>query len=169
MLSARTFNVSTPNDLEIQMTRTFDAPKNLVWQAMSKPDLIKRWLMGPPGWQLVTCDNDPRVGGTFHWVWRGPDNQQFSMRGVHREVVPNQRMTRTEIFDMPGCAPHMAEQLATLELTETAGRTHLTLTVAYTTKQARDAALASGMEHGVSAGYDRLDHLLADGTLAPST
>ena len=168
MLIPGTLNVTTPNDLEIQMARTFDAPRNLIWQAMSKPELIKRWLHGPPGWQLVTCDDDNRVGGEFRWAWQGPDGQGFSMHGVYREIVPNERMTRTEIFDMAGCGGHMPEQLATLHLADQAGgRTALTLTIAFPNKQARDAALASGMEHGVSAGYDRLDTLIATGEIAP--
>jgi uncharacterized protein YndB with AHSA1/START domain len=166
MQMAGTMNVTTPSDREIQMTRVFDAPRKVVWLAMSRPELIKRWLMGPPGWEMVQCDDDQRVGGAFVWCWRGPDGQQqFSMRGVYREVVPGERVVRTEIFDFPGCMPPMAEQVATLELSEDAGGTLLTLTVEFPSKQARDAAVASGMKEGVSAGHDRLAALIAEGAV----
>jgi uncharacterized protein YndB with AHSA1/START domain len=162
-----TMDVTTPNDLEIRMTRLFDAPRNAVWKAMSRPELIKRWLLGPPGWEMVRCEDDQRVGGGFLWAWRGPDGQQFSMRGVYREVVAGERVVRTEVFDFPGCMPPMAEQVATLELAERAGGTVLTLTVAFPSKQARDAAVASGMQHGVSASYERLADVIA-GDVAPA-
>ncbi len=155
-----TLKVTTPTDREIVMTRVFEAPRSLVFDAMSKPELLKRWLFGPPGWSMTVCEDDPRVGGAFHWAWRGPDGAEMSMRGVYREVVPPQRVVRTESFEF-GCAPQAGEQLATLVLTEQGGRTTLTLTVLYPSKQARDAAIASGMEHGVAAGYDRLDEILA--------
>jgi uncharacterized protein YndB with AHSA1/START domain len=153
-------NVTTPGDREIRMTRVFDAPRHLVWEAMTKPELIRRWLFGPPGWEMTRCEDDPRVGGAFQWAWRGPNGEAMAMHGVYREVVPNQKMVRTESFDF-GCAPQAGEQVATLALTEEDGRTTLTITVVYPSKEARDGAIASGMEHGVAAGYDRLDEILA--------
>jgi uncharacterized protein YndB with AHSA1/START domain len=152
--------VSTPTDREIVMTRVFDAPRTLVWDAMCKPDLLKRWLFGPPGWSMVVCENDVRVGGAFRHVWRGPDGAEMAMRGVYREVVPPERAVRTESFEF-GCASQAGEQLGTLVLTERGGKTTLTLTLLYPSKEARDATVASGMEHGVAAGYDRLDEILA--------
>src|SRR5262245_28529788 len=128
---------------------------------MSRPDFLKRWLFGPPGWAMVTCDEDLRTGGTFHWAWQGPDGAAMSMRGVYREVVAPERIVRTESFDF-GCAPQMGEQLATLVLTEQGGKTMLTISVVYPSKEARDGAIASGMEHGMAAGYDRLDAILAE-------
>lgn len=169
MQNADTMNVTTPNDREIRITRVFDAPRNAVWKAMSRPELLKRWLLGPPGWEMVKCEDDQRVGGGFLWAWRGQDGQQFSMRGIYREVVPGQRVVRTEVFDFPGSMPPMAEQLATLELADDGvGGTLLTLTVAFPSKQARDAAVASGMESGVSAGHDRLAEILAAGDVSPA-
>jgi uncharacterized protein YndB with AHSA1/START domain len=153
--------VTTPTDREIVMTRVFNAPRKLVWQTMSKPELLKRWLFGPPGWAMTVCDDDVRVGGAFRWVWRGPDGQEMALRGVYREVVPPERMVRTESFEF-GCAPQAGEQVGTLVLTEKDGQTTLTLTVVYPSKEARDGAIASGMEHGVAAGYDRLDELFAN-------
>ena len=165
MQMAGTTNVTMPSDRELQMTRGFDAPRSIVWQAMSRPELIKRWLMGPAGWEMVRCEDDQRVGGGFVWTWRGGEGQECSMRGVYRELVPGERAVRTEIFEFPGVMPPMAEQVATLELTENAGGTLLMLTVEFPSKQARDAAVASGMKEGVSAGHDRLAALIAEGAV----
>lgn len=151
--------VTTPNDLEIVVTRSFDAPRALVWESMSKPELLKRWLFGPPGWTMTTCEDDLRVGGKFRWAWRGPNGEEMSMHGVYKEVAPPARVVRNEIFEMGG-APPMGEQLATLELAERGAKTMLTITLRYKTKAERDGAKASGMEHGMAAGYDRLDELL---------
>jgi len=155
-----TLRVTTPTDREIVMVRVFDAPRTMVWDAMCAPDLLKRWLLGPPGWSMVVCENDVRVGGAFRHLWRGHDGTEMAMRGAYREVVPPERAVRTESFEF-GCAPQAGEQLGTLVLTERGGKTTLTLTLVYPSKEARDATIASGMEHGVSAGYDRLDDVLA--------
>lgn len=154
-----TLKVATSGDREIVITRDFDAPRDLVWETMSRPELLKRWLFGPPGWEMTTCEDDPRVGGKFRWAWSGPDGAAMSMTGEYREIVPPERAVRTESFET-GCIPQMGEQLATLVLTEAGGKTTLTLTVLYPSKEARDGALASGMEHGMAAGYDRLDDIL---------
>jgi uncharacterized protein YndB with AHSA1/START domain len=155
-----TLKVSTPTDREIVLTRVFDAPRPLVWNALSKPELLKRWLFGPEGWTMTVCDDDVRVGGAFHYAWSGPEGAAMSLRGVYREVVRPERLVRTESFEF-GCDSQAGEQLATLVLTEEAAKTYLTLTVLYPSKEARDATLASGMEHGVGAGYDRLETILA--------
>ena len=155
-----TLNVTTKGDREVVITRTFDAPRPLVWETMSKPELLKRWLFGPPGWALTVCEEDQRVGGKFRWVWSGPDGAGMTMTGEYREIVPPERSVRTESFET-GCLPQMGEQLATLVLTEQGEKTLLTITVQYPSKEARDGALASGMEHGMAAGYDRLDEILA--------
>lgn len=152
-------NVTTPTDLEIVITRAFDAPRSMVWQAMSEPRLIKQWLFGPPGWSMEVCEDEQRVGGQFRWAWNGPDGAQMSMHGVYREVTPPERIVRTEIFET-GCDATGGEQLSTLVLNEAGDRTNLTLTVLYSSKEARDGALASGMERGVEAGYDRLEAML---------
>lgn len=156
-----TLKVTTPTDREIVMTRVFDAPRRLVWDAMTKPELIKRWLYKPPGWEMTACEEDPRVGGAFRWEWAGPDGKTVMvMHGVYREVVPPERLVRTETFEF-GCQSQSGEQLGVLVLREEAGRTTLTITVLYPSKEARDATIASGMERGVAAGYDQLDELLA--------
>ena len=152
--------VSTPTDREIVLTRVFDAPRPLVWSAMTKPELLKRWLFGPDGWTMTVCDDEVRVGGKFHYAWSGPGGEAMSLRGVYREVAPPERVVRTESFEF-GCETQAGEQLARLVLTEEADKTYLTLTVLYPSREARDGTLASGMEHGVGAGYDRLETILA--------
>ena len=154
--------VTTPTDTQIVMKRVFDAPRNLVWNALSQPELIKRWLFGPPGWEMTECEDDLRVGGAFRWAWRGPDGTEMLMRGTYREVTPPQRIVRTESFEF-GCAAQAGEQLACVELSEASkGKTHLVLTIEYPNKESRDATIASGMENGVAAGYDRLNEMLQE-------
>jgi uncharacterized protein YndB with AHSA1/START domain len=157
--------ITTPGEREILWTRVLSAPRHLVFEALSRPELLKRWLSGPPGWSMVDCENDLRVGGSFRHVWRGPEGMQMVMSGIYREVVPPERIVRTESMEL-GCESQAGEQLATMELTEEGGRTTLTITVLYPTKEARDATIASGMERGVAASYDRLADLLASGTPA---
>ena len=163
MSNIRRLEISTPSDLEIVMTRSFAAVRMLVWEAMSKPEFIKQWLYGPPGWSMSVCEDDFRVGGEFRWGWQGPDGSEMMMHGIYRDVAPPERIVRTEVFDL-GCgdAPGI-EQLCTLILADEGDQTKLTLTVLYPSKAARDGALASGMEQGVAAGYERLDQFLAAG------
>ncbi len=158
-----TLKVSTPTDREIVLTRVFDAPRQHVWAALTKPKLLKRWLFGPDGWTMTICDDDARVGGAFHWAWSGPGGEAMSIRGVYREVVPPERIVRTESFEF-GCETQAGEQLATLVLTTCGDQTHLEMTILYPSQEARDGTLASGMEVGVGAGYDRLDLILATAT-----
>ena len=154
-----TLTVTTPGDREIVMTRDFDAPRALVWEAMSKPEYLRRWLLGPPGWEMTVCEVDQRVGGRFRHEWMNVDGTQMAMAGVYREVVEPERITRTETFET-GCGPQGGEQISTLALTERGGKTTVTITIRYPSKEARDATIASGMERGVAAGYDRLDGVL---------
>jgi uncharacterized protein YndB with AHSA1/START domain len=142
-------NLATPTDRQIVMTRVFEAPRSLVFEAMKRPELLERWLLGPPGLTMVECENDLRSGGRYRHVWRSVDGIQMAMHGVYREVVPPERIVRTETFAF-GCGPQSGEQLSTV-----------TLTVLYPSKEARDATIASGMERGVAASYNRLDKLSA--------
>ncbi len=151
--------VTAPTDREIVMTRVFDASRQLVFDAHTKPELVKRWLLGPDGWSMPVCEIDLRVGGNYRYVWRRDrDGTEMGMGGVFREIVPPERIVATEKFDESWYA---GEAVDTTVLTERAGRTTLTLTVLYESQAARDAALKSGMESGVAAGYDRLEKLLA--------
>ncbi|HEV3383618.1 MAG TPA: SRPBCC family protein [Gemmata sp.] len=151
--------VTTPTDREIVLTRVFDAPRHLVIEAMTKPELLQRWLLGPPGWAMIDCENDMKVGGAYRHVWRNTDGTEMCMRGVYREIALPDRIVRTESFEF-GCAPQAGEQLATTILTEQAGKTTLTTTVLYPSKEARDALIASGMEYGAGLSFDRLEKVV---------
>ena len=141
------------------MTRVFDAPRRLVYDAHTKPELVRQWLLGPPGWTMPVCEMDVRVGGKYRWVWRkDSDGSQMGMGGVYREVVAPERLVTTERFDE---AWYPGESLNTLVLVEQGGRTTLTQTLRYESQEARAAVLKSGMESGVIASYDRLDAVLA--------
>jgi len=151
--------ITTPGDRELVMTRVFAAPRTLVFDAHTKPDLVRQWLLGPPGWSMPVCEMDVRVGGKYRWVWRHDrDGTMMGMGGVYREVVTPERLIATERFDE---AWYPGEALNTLVLVESAGRTTLTQTMRYESREARDAVLKSGMEKGVTASYDRLDDVLA--------
>ena len=151
--------VDTPSDREIRITRDFDAPRPLVFDCWTKPDLLRRWLTGPPGWSFVVCEVDLRVGGAYRFVWRGPDGTEMGMGGVHREIVPPERIVNTQLFDQDWTG---GEAVGTLVLTEKDGRTTATNTILYASKAARDGALKSGMELGMEAGYARLDEFLGE-------
>jgi uncharacterized protein YndB with AHSA1/START domain len=141
----------------IRITRPFDAPRTLVFDAMSKPEMMKQWFHGPPGWTLVVCEIDLRVGGTYRWVWRNDAGHDMGMGGVYKEVVRPERIVSTEKFDQ---AWYPGEAVGTLVLTEENGKTVMTLTVEYESQAARDGVLASPMESGMEAGYARLDEFL---------
>jgi uncharacterized protein YndB with AHSA1/START domain len=154
-----TLKVATPTDREIMMTRVFDAPRDLVFDALTKPELVKRWLLGPPGWSMPVCEIDLRVGGAYRYVWRrDSDGTEMGMGGVIQEIVPLERFVVTEKFDeswYPG------EAIVTNALVEQAGKTTLMLTIRYESRAARDAVLKSPMKSGVVASYDRLAEVLA--------
>jgi len=142
---------TTPSDVEIAMTRVFDAPRRLVWDAWTNPEHLPRWMLGPEGWTMPVCEIDLRPGGTWHFVWRRADGTEMSMAGTYVEVVPPERLVSTESWggDWP-------ETINTLTLTEEDGRTTVTQTVRYPSVAARDAATATGMKEGVSVSFDRL-------------
>jgi len=151
--------ITTAGDRELVMTRVFDAPRRLVYDAHTKPELVRQWLLGPPGWTMPVCEMDVRVGGTYRWVWRHDTNKtEMGMGGVYREVRAPERLVSTEKFDE---AWYPGESLNTLVLVEQAGQTTLTQTMRYESGAARDAVIKSGMESGVKASYDRLDDVLA--------
>jgi uncharacterized protein YndB with AHSA1/START domain len=150
--------ITTPSDREIAMTRVFDAPKRLVYRALTEPELLKRWLFGPDGWSLAVCDIDLKVGGRYRYVWRHTaDGAEMGMGGVFRDVVPNERLVATELFDEPW---YPGEAVTSQVLTERAGRTTLTTTVLYASREARDGVLKSPAASGVALSYDRLETVL---------
>jgi uncharacterized protein YndB with AHSA1/START domain len=151
--------VSTPSDREIRVVRQFDAPRRLVFECWTTPALLQRWMSGPDGWTLTVCEIDLRVGGAYRFVWRGPDGNDMGMRGIYREIVVPERVVGTEVFDHDWTG---GETLGTIEFSERAGRTTLTQTLLYASKEARDGALASGMAEGMSAGFDRLAEFMSE-------
>lgn len=159
MSNSGKMKLSLLGDREIIITRDFNAPRQLVWDAHTKPELIKRWLLGPPGWSMPVCEVDLRVGGKYRYVWRNEDSgSQMGMCGVYREITAPQRLVATEKFDE---AWYPGEALDTSEFVERNGKTTLTLTVRYQSREAREAVLKTPMEQGMAMGYDRLEELLA--------
>lgn len=160
MTDTGTLQVTTPTDREIVMTRVFDAPPDLVFEAWTRPELLRRWLGVRNGWTFAVCEVDLRVGGTYRWVWRGPEGNEMGVGGVYREIERPERLVNTEKFDD---AWYPGEALDTLELSEHDGRTTCTTTVRYETREARDAALQnSGFASGVEESYEVLDRILAE-------
>ena len=151
--------VTTPSEREIRVTRSFAAPARLVFDFHTKPEHLKKWLLGPPGWSMPVCEIDLRAGGRYRYLWRSDENgREFGVQGQFREVSAPTRIVHTESMDgRPG------EALCTLELSESANQTELTLTMQFASKEERDAALESGMTDGMSVSYDRLAENLAGG------
>jgi uncharacterized protein YndB with AHSA1/START domain len=150
--------ITTPSDREIVMTRVFDAPKKLVWDAHTKPEIVKKWLGVFNGMTLPVCEIDLRVGGKARYEWRIADGQTMGMTMTFLEIVPLERIVNTEEFDD---AWYEGKAIGTLTFVEQGGRTTLTSAVLYDSKEIRDAVLASPMETGVAASYDTLAEMLA--------
>jgi uncharacterized protein YndB with AHSA1/START domain len=142
---------TTPSDREIVMTRVLDAPRRLVFEAWTDPKHVAQWMLGPEGWTMPVCEIDLRPGGSWHFVWRRADGSEMSMRGEYREIVPPERLVSTENWgeDWP-------ESLTTVELTEEDGKTTIKQTSLYPSREARDAAMQTGMLEGASLTFDRL-------------
>ena len=155
-MTTGTLTVTTPSDREICMTRAFDAPRDLVFDALTRPELLKRWLGVQNGWTLEVCTIDLRVGGSYLYDWRR-GTKQMIMRGTYREIVRPARIVTTEQFDDPW---YEGEAISTLTLTADGNRTTMATTVCYDTRAIRDNVLKSGMERGVATSYDRLDEVL---------
>ena len=145
----------TPTDTQVVITRVVDAPRRIVFDAWTNPKYVPRWLLGPPGWTMPVCEIDLRPGGTWHYVWRRTDGSEMAMHGSYKEVVPPERLVSTESW-----GPQWPETVNTLVLAESGGRTTITLTITYPSREARDAALQTGMKDGLEQGYVRLDALL---------
>jgi uncharacterized protein YndB with AHSA1/START domain len=149
-----TLEVTTPSDTDIAMKRVFQAPRRLVFEAMTNPEIVKRWY-GPHGHNLVVCEIDLRVGGAWRHVLRDPDGNEIGFRGVYREISPYDRLVATESFD-----GHPGESLVTTVFVEQHGKTTMTVTASYPSKEVRDFVISTGMEHGAAETYDRLAALL---------
>jgi uncharacterized protein YndB with AHSA1/START domain len=144
--------VTLPTDEQILITREFDAPRHLVWKAWTEPELIGRWWSGNRG-ETTVAEIDLRVGGTWRCVMVTDDGFVAAFHGEYREIVPNERIVATEVYEgMPE-----AEALNTVTFAEADGRTTLTMLVEHASKEARDAHIASGMEAGMREAMDMLE------------
>ncbi len=153
--SSHTLTVTTPSDREIVMTRTFDAPRELVFEALTKPEHMKEWW-GPRGYTLPVCEIDFRPGGAYRFVSADAEGNEYVFRGAYREIVPPEKIVWTFEFEgMPGMV-----SVDTMTLTEEDGKTTITSTSVFDTVEQRDGMLESGMETGAAETYDRLAELL---------
>jgi len=156
--------VSLPSDREVKVTREFKAPRELVYKAYTTPALVKRWLLGPPGWTMPVCEMDVREGGKYRWRWRSEeDGKEFGFHGAFREVAAPAKIVHTEFYDPGDVGGDMGNgALITVELTEKNGVTTLTSLMDFGSREARDAAMATGMTDGMEMSYQLLDGLLAE-------
>ncbi len=151
----RPLTLNTPTDTTIEIIRSFDAPKSLVWRAHTEPDLIRRWLTGPTGHTMPECEIDLRIGGAYRYVWAW-DDQRMAAFGTFREIETEARLLLTETFDIFPDSETLVEQ----RFTEKDGRTTVTMSLHYDSKQTRDGVLQSPMDEGLEASYRNLDALL---------
>lgn len=159
MKHSQSLTVETPGERELVVTRAFDAPRILVFDAFTKPALVSRWNYGPDAWPIAICEIDLKVGGAFRYAWRNADGVEMGMGGVYREIVPPRRLVFTELFDEDWTG---GEALVTTVFDEQDdGRTLVTTTILYSSKEARERALQSAMLEGWAECYDRLDALAA--------
>ena len=156
--------VSLPSDREVEVTRRFRAPRELVWSAYTEPRLVRRWLLGPPGWAMPVCEMDVRVGGRYRWRWRSDESgQEFGFYGEFLEVSPPARLVHVEYYDPGDLGDDMGDgAVITVTFEEKDGVTTLTSRMEFKTKAARDAALSTGMADGMEQSYQRLDEVLAE-------
>lgn len=151
--------IAALGELEAVASRTFDAPRQLVWDCHTKPELLKRWLFGPDGWSMPECEVDLRVGGKFRYVWRHADGREMAMGGEFQEIKAPERLVHTELFDEDWTE---GRTVVSNTFTERDGKTTLNMVIRYSSARARDAALATPMAEGMEAGYRRLDAIFAE-------
>jgi uncharacterized protein YndB with AHSA1/START domain len=157
MMYPDSFKLSTPSDREIRVTRVFDAPRALVFEAFTRPELVKRWLLGPPGWSMPICEIDLKVGGAYRYLWRcDRDGREMGLHGVFREIVSPKLLVATE-----NPTWYSSESLDTTTFVEEGDATRTTITILYESIEVRDAALKSGMDRGMAMSYDRLEELMS--------
>jgi uncharacterized protein YndB with AHSA1/START domain len=158
MKNSARFSITAHGDREIVVVRVFPAPRRLVFDAYTQPELVRKWLLGPNGWSMPVCEIDLRAGGKYRYVWRNDSNgREMGMGGVYREVVAAERIIATEVFDE---AWYPGEAVDTITLVELEGKTTLTQTILYNSRETRDAVLKSPMQDGMAMSYDRLEKFL---------
>jgi uncharacterized protein YndB with AHSA1/START domain len=146
---------ATPNDLDIVVTHTVAAPRQLVYDAHTKPEHLRKWLLGPDGWSMTACEFEPRAGTSYRYAWRKDDGSSLEITGRVVDAVPPERVVTTETWGDP-----WPETLNTVTFVESGGKTVITTTMHFPSKQARDAALATGMTSGMATSYERLGRYL---------
>ena len=151
--------IEPKGDREIVITRNFSAPRELVWRCHTVPALVKRWLLGPPGWTMPVCEIDLRVGGKYRYEWRHADGRSMGLGGVHREIDAPAKLVATQLFDEDWTG---GETLCAFAFTPLGDMTRSTQTIAYSTPQAREAALKSPMRQGMEMSFAALDALFAE-------
>lgn len=157
----KALQIATPTDTTIVLTRTFNAPRRRVWEAMLTPDKMRRWMLPPPGWTLVACECDARTGGVLRVAWKSDEaNPAMTLQGAFTEVVPHERAVHTEVMAL-GSGQTIGALVEKHEFAEKDGVTTMRITQTYASKEARDGTLASGMDQGMEACYKQLDALLA--------
>ena len=155
--SSGTAVVTLPAETQILITREFNAPRHLVYRALTEPDLIRRWWNAKRG-EVTVADVDLRVGGSWRYAMVTPDGFEVAFHGAYREIVPNERIVTTELFEMPGLSEDDAA-VNTITLREEDGRTTMTVLVEHPTREGRDAQINSGMEAGMQDAYDLLEEV----------
>ena len=156
--------VTLPSEREVLVTRSFRAPRALVYRAYTEPELVRRWLLGPPGWSMPVCEMDVRVGGRYRWRWRSDENgKEFGFSGTFREVEAPARLVHTEAYD-PGTTGdgYPNEAIVTVTFTDEGNRTTMTTLIDFGSKEAREAAMSTGMTDGMEQSYQLLDRILEE-------
>jgi len=161
MHAAGLLTITTPSDREVVLTRVFDAPSAMVFDALTKPELLGRWY-GTAGWSLEVCDIDLRVGGAWRFVSRRPDGKTIGQYGVYREIIPGERLVFTESWEDWDAG----ETLVTTVLVDNRGKTAFSSTLLFPSREVRDTVLKSGLERGASETYDRMAQVLAASLLS---
>jgi uncharacterized protein YndB with AHSA1/START domain len=154
----KTLKVTTPSDFEIEMTREFDAPARFVFDAMTKPEYLKRWL-GCTQNPMLSCEIDLRVGGAYRFVLAGPGGIETVLQGTYTEIIKPERLVFLERFSMPGFTSD--EYQVTSTFVEHGGKTTLTTTILHSSRENRDGQLNAGIDKGVEPAYERIAELVA--------
>ena len=159
--SPQGLQISTPTDTTIVLTRAFNAPRRLVWEAMFTPDKMRRWMLPPPGWTMTTCECEARVGGALSVAWKSDEaDPVMTLRGEFTEVVLLERAIHTEVMAL-GSGQIIGSLLEKHEFADEGSGTAMIITQTFDSKEDRDGALASGMDQGMEACYQKLEALLA--------
>ncbi|HEY7394505.1 MAG TPA: SRPBCC family protein [Gemmatimonadaceae bacterium] len=153
---------TTPSDTEVRVSRTFNAPARLVWRAYTEPELMQRWMLGPPGWTMPVCEMDVKPRGKFRWRWQSIKNgKEFGFFGEYQEIEPYKRIVHTEYYDPGDMGDNMGNGcLITVAFEEAEGATTMTTSMKFNSQADRDAALSTGMTDGMELSYAQLDQLL---------